>query len=243
MINELHEKSKIAELGINVGKTSQIIANKEYEQDVRIEGRKIEKKEDVVYLGQNIGFNKKVKRRIKIGWAKFWALKRIFKDTFRTSIKSKVFNACIVPAVSYGLQTWIMRKKEKDGPQVMQTKMEKAMLDIKQITRIRTSEIKKKMLENKNIVEECLLRKWDWAGHLARHGGDKWTGKVTDWYFGYGNRNRGIQKIRWSNDFKSLLMYKIYHRVAMCRPEWQKLRRGFAQKGNKYFWGLSRRKL
>ena len=73
-----------------------------------------------------------------------------------------------------------MRKQEKDRTQVMQNKIEKAMLGIKQITRINIGKVKNQSPENTNIVEECLLRKWDWAGHLARHGGDRWDGRVTD---------------------------------------------------------------
>ncbi len=47
--------------------------------------------------------------------------------------------------------------------------MEKAMLNIKQTSRIETVKIKKLMPGKKNIIEECLLRKWNWAGHLTRH--------------------------------------------------------------------------
>lgn len=243
MINELNDKSKIAGLEINLKKTH-IIANKDYEHEIKIGKEKIEKKDDVIYLGQNISlknrYGKEVKRRIKIGWAKFWSLKRIFKSTLKPEMKSKVFNACIVPAVAYGSQTWAMKEEDKNKIQTMQNKMEKSMLEIKQITRIKTEKVKKKIPGNKNIVEECLGRKWDWAGHLARHAGEKWDGRITDWYLGNKKRNPGRQYLRWADDFKNLLSHKMYHRVAMDRKEWYRLRSAFTRKGNKYCGGSMR---
>ena len=60
------------------------------EQEIRIGKEKTERKEDALYLGQNIGLNNRydteVKRKVKIGWAKFWALKKIFKSTLSIKI-------------------------------------------------------------------------------------------------------------------------------------------------------------
>lgn len=49
MLNELHRKSKISELEINLKKT-RIIANRDYVQEIRIGKEKREKKEDVIFL-------------------------------------------------------------------------------------------------------------------------------------------------------------------------------------------------
>lgn len=84
-----------------------------------------------------------------------------------------MYNACIVPAVAHGSQKWAMRKEKKDKIQVMQNKMKNAMLDIKQKTKINFVKVRKSIPGNRNIVEECLLKKWDLAGHLGKHGGDK----------------------------------------------------------------------
>ena len=114
--------------------------------------------------------------------------------------------------------------------------MEKSMLNIKQNERISVRKIKKCLEGNHNMVEICLNRKWYWAGHLARgRGGENWGRKCTFWYLGQEKRNRGRQKIRWTDDFNKMLENKMFHRVATDRVEWQRLRAAFSRSGNKYF--------
>lgn len=237
MLRDLNEKGKIAGLEINFDKTN-IIANTEYRADINIEGRKVKKVEDVIYLGQTISFSnryeKEIKRRINMSWKKYWSLKRIFKSNFKTQIKSKIFNSCVVPVLSYGSQTWALKTEDKNRIQVTQNKIEKSMINVKQRERIQIKKIKQILAGNNNIVEICLNKKWDWAGHLARSG-DNWVTKSTFWYLRYKKRNRGRQKIRWSDDFYKLFTHKMFHQVAQSRPEWQRLRAAFSHSGNKYF--------
>lgn len=236
MLKELYEESKKAGLEMNLIKTKYITNTEDGNEDIRIDNdRSIKAAEDVIYLGQTISATnrreKEITRRIKIGWNKYWALKRIFKTNLSLKIKSKVFNTCIIPAMNYGAQTWALREKDKNKLQVTQNKMEKGMLGIKQNTRISTRKVKNTLKNNKNIIEQSRLSKWDWAGHIARREGKSWVEKTTFWYLKQEKRNRGRQKIRWTDDFTALLTHKMFHQVAQSRPVWRWLRSAFARKG------------
>jgi len=189
MLQELHQNSVKAGLEINVQKTK-ILANRKYNEPIKINGKVIEKVDNVKYLGQTISFEnrgeKEMSKRTKKGWNKYWSLKSIFKNKLKNRLKSKVFNMCIIPTITYGSQTWAMRKKDLDKLQITQNKMERSMLNVKQNSRTRIEKIKNTLKENKNIVEESLNRKWDWAGNLARRGGNNWVEKTPFWYLQYG---------------------------------------------------------
>ena len=64
-----------------------------------------------VYLGQTVqlgksNFKKEVDRRIQLGWAAFGKLKGIFSSKIPQCLKSKVFDQCVLPVMTYGSETW-----------------------------------------------------------------------------------------------------------------------------------------
>ena len=158
---------------------------------------------------------------------KYWFLKKI--------LKTKIpFNSCIIPTMIYGSQTWALRERNKNKLQVTQNKMEKGIMGISQNKKIRVEKAKRLLKGNRNAVEESLYRKRDWAEHLSRRGGQNWVEKTTFWYLRQEKRNRGRQKISWTDDFADLLTHKMLHQVTRCKPEWYRLRSAFAYKGDKY---------
>ncbi len=85
--------------------------------DIGIEGQKIGKTEEIIYLGQLISFEKKtqkkINRRIALTWRKFWSLKHVLKGPFANLHKSQIFNMCVIPSLIYGSQTWAMNKLDE----------------------------------------------------------------------------------------------------------------------------------
>ena len=50
-----------------------------------------------------------IKRRIKLGWRVFG---RASTKTFRSFLKSQVYDQCILPTVIYGSETWNLTKQQ-----------------------------------------------------------------------------------------------------------------------------------
>ncbi len=116
MLKDLNEGEKKAGLNINLEKTKILSRNRE--TDILLDNQKLEKVEEIVYLGQLVSFekrtNKEINRRIGITWREFWSLKHIFKGPFSNYHKSQIFNMCIIPSLIYGAQTWSMSKKDEE---------------------------------------------------------------------------------------------------------------------------------
>lgn len=47
-------------------------------------------------------------------WKKYWSLKFIFKRKMSQFNRAKAFNACIVPSLTYGEQTWSLTEKNAE---------------------------------------------------------------------------------------------------------------------------------
>ena len=78
--------------------------------NIQINGTEIEKVTNYEFLGQTIAMENSTKQevsiRIKVGWGAFRKYREIFQDRhLPTSLKRKVFNQCVLPAMTYGCQT------------------------------------------------------------------------------------------------------------------------------------------
>lgn len=89
MAEELNQKGKQSDLCINFEKTK-FLTNANQEAYITIDKHRIIASKDIIYLGQKINANGysgggEVQRRITLAWAKFWALKHIFKGPFQNN--------------------------------------------------------------------------------------------------------------------------------------------------------------
>ena len=143
MMNELSEAGKPAGLNINFEKTK--ILSKHSEKSVKIKGREIEKVEEVVYLGQLLSINnekgKEVERRINIAWQKYWSLKTIFKGPYSNKQKCQVFNSCVIPALTYGSQTWSLTSKIKQKVIMAQNAFGRSILKLRKLDKVPVDKI------------------------------------------------------------------------------------------------------
>ena len=83
--------------------------------NIQINGTEIEKVTNYKYLGQTIAMENSTKQevsiRIKAGWSVFGKYREIFLDRhLPISLKRRVFDQCVLPAVTYGCQTWSLTK-------------------------------------------------------------------------------------------------------------------------------------
>ena len=99
------------------------------------------------------GTEREVNRRIALAWKKYWGLKHIMKGPYKIEQKSEIFNSCVLPTLTYGVQTWAMTKKEEEKIRVTQNAMERSMLGVKPKDKIKMEHIKKKLNKNNDLLK------------------------------------------------------------------------------------------
>ncbi len=72
--------------------------------------------------------DKEIQRRIMAGWA--GKHRDFFKSTLAIYLKRQVYNSCVLPAMTYCAETWILTKQAQNKPAAAQTKMERRILNI-----------------------------------------------------------------------------------------------------------------
>ena len=118
MLVELNEASKSVGLHMNFCKTK-IMSNKYIEnadQSLEVENQQIEEVQHYIYLGQQISLHdsskeNEIKRRITLGWQAFGRASSVFKNKkIPIILKRKVYDQCVLPTVTYGAETWNLKK-------------------------------------------------------------------------------------------------------------------------------------
>ncbi|GBP81972.1 LINE-1 reverse transcriptase homolog [Eumeta japonica] len=147
MINTLHEESRKVGLEINLTKTN--IMTNHTEKPIYLENSSLTYANAYIYLSKQISFNQQnneleVERRVNITWKKFWSLKEILKSDMTIRMKAKVMYTCLLPSLTYACQTWKFTRTVKNKITSCQRSMERCILKIKKIQKIRHTDIRQK---------------------------------------------------------------------------------------------------
>jgi len=79
-----------------------------------------------------------IKHRKRLAWTAFGKLSYILKNrVILINLKQKVFDTCILPVATYGLETVTMTKRSAEQLRVMQRVLERTMLEISLRDKIR----------------------------------------------------------------------------------------------------------
>ena len=95
-------------------------------------------------------------------------------------LKRKLYNQCILPAMTYASETWPMTEALEKRLAVAQRKMERKMLRITWKDHMTNEWIRNKT-KVKDVVHKVKELKWTWAGHISRIKDGRWTVAVTEW--------------------------------------------------------------
>ena len=138
-----------------------------------------------VYLGQHYSLkeknqDKEIQQRIMAGWAAYAKHRDTFKSNLSICLKKQVYNSCVLPAMTYGAETWTLTKQAQNKLAAALTKMERSMLNITYKDR-RTNIWVRERTKLIDIIYTVRKMKWSWAGHINRLKDDRWTSRVTTW--------------------------------------------------------------
>ena len=131
MLQELADERKNQGLTMNNSKTKVMI---EYDPPIYVTNTRIENIKSYIRLGHRYSTrdknqDKEIQRRITAGWTAFAKHSDIFKDNIGTCLKRQIYNSCVLPAMTYGAETWTLTIRAKNKLAAAQTKMETSMLN------------------------------------------------------------------------------------------------------------------
>ncbi len=95
-------------LKMNITKTKVMVVDN---TPINVNNVLIENVPGYVYLGQHYTLkeknqDKEIQRRIMAGWAAYAKHRDIFKSNLAICLKRQVYNSCVLPAMTYGAETW-----------------------------------------------------------------------------------------------------------------------------------------
>ncbi|CAH2231293.1 jg20612 [Pararge aegeria aegeria] len=97
--------------------------------------------------------------RIQLGWAAFGKLRDIFSSKIPSCLKTKVFEQCVLPVMTYGSETWSLTMGLIRRLRVTQRAMERAMLGVSLRDQIRNEEIRRRTRVT-DIAQRVAKLKW-----------------------------------------------------------------------------------
>ena len=230
MLQELSDESRRMGLKMNIAKTKVMVVDN---TPININNVLIENFQGYVYLGQHYSLkeknqDKEIQRRIMAGWAAYAKHRDIFKSNLAICLKRQVYNSCVLPAMTYGAETWTLTKQAQNKLAAAQTKMERSMLNITYKDR-KTNIWVRERTKVIDIINTVRKMKWSWAGHINRLKDDRWTWRVTSWRPYDKKRRQGRPAKRWRDDLDKYWSDTIWQRKAQDRVVWRQHAEAFAQ--------------
>jgi Reverse transcriptase (RNA-dependent DNA polymerase) len=231
MLKDLECESKKAGLKINIDKTKMMTNKFAVTRRMKISQEQIEIVDHYKYLGQTININRdpriEINCRIKAAWGSFIKHNLILTSNLPLCLKKKIMDTCILPALTYGSETWTLTKDLENKLKITERNMERRILGIKLIDKVRNSTIREKT-KIIDVIKRTKESKWSWAGHIARRMDDRWSKALTDWQVYQGKRQRGRPKTRWMDE---IIKYagRQWMTKAQNRLEWRNIGEAFVQ--------------
>ena len=230
MLNDLNRESLRVGLKMNKSKTKVMFNDNMQSEEIKIGTETLEEVNEYIYLGQIIKLtydkDSEVKRRINIGWKAYNKYRYIMRSDMPLSLKRKIFNHCIIPAMTYGSETWKLTKGSENKLIRAQRAMERSMMKLTLRNKKRASWIRQNTKVD-DIIESIKIQKWRWAGHVARLQDNRWTKRLTEW-MPRGKRLRKRPNARWRDEIVRFTG-NLWQRQASCRSTWKRLGEAFVQ--------------
>jgi endonuclease/exonuclease/phosphatase family metal-dependent hydrolase len=228
MLQDLSNASLEVGLTMNMSKTK--LMTNSTARRIEINGESIAYVQEYLYLGQIVSFQarqeKEVERRTENAWRTYWSMKHLMKGDLPISLKRRLMDMCILPILTYGAQTWSLTLSQKSKLGVCQRAMERSILGVKLMDRIRNTTLRSKT-QIIDVARKAAKLKWDWAGHVCRMPSELWAKTATEWQPDNSKRRRGRPRRRWRDEIDSFL--KDWPEAARDRDAWKRRGEAFAQ--------------
>ena len=168
---------------------------------IELEGHEIEVVRSFTYLGSDLnakgGSEAEIQRRIVMTGGTF---NRLYEKFFKRhdiplKIKMRTFNACVIPVLLYGAESWSITSAMEHKLISAENKWLRRLLRVSYKEHITNVEIRRRTGQP-SVVNIIRKRRMKWAGHVMRME-DKRPTKKAFLYKPEGKRNPGRPRRRW----------------------------------------------
>ena len=224
MLGRIHENCQKIGLSIHPGKTKWMKNAHCKTGIIKLNNQIIEEVNSYIYLGQSLQMNNdismEIQRRKQAAWATFNRIKTtITNQQIDIKIRANLCNTQVLPALTYGCETWNTTQREETALRTTQRAIERRICNISKTEHIRCTEIRK-ISQIKDVIHSVYESKRRWAGHIARQTDDRLTSRVTNWYPRQGKRKPGRPPTRWEDPLNKIIG-KNWRRKAQDRAGWR----------------------
>ena len=220
-------------LRVNVGKSKVLRCTRSRDaggMNVWLGREKLEEVDAFKYLGSHIArdgcVDVEVKHRVKEARRVMGGMKSVFKcRTLSMGAKSRLYEGVVVPAATYGAESWNMKEEDRRRLDVLEMRCLRDICGVTLWHRLRNEEVRRRAgvpNELSGRVEKGVLR---WFGHMERMDNERLTKRVM--VSGVrGSRARGRPRLGWMDGVRrgldardmTLAQGEI---VARNRTEWR----------------------
>ncbi|CAD6195977.1 unnamed protein product [Caenorhabditis auriculariae] len=99
---------------------------------VTLEGRDLQEVTSYIYLGREVNMvnelQAEIGRRKRAGWAAFNSIKEVTSQLKDPKLRAHIFEASIIPAISYGTEVWPDTKKNATALRTSYRALERALI-------------------------------------------------------------------------------------------------------------------
>ncbi|KAI5726127.1 hypothetical protein M8J77_024147 [Diaphorina citri] len=216
-------------LKVNKAKTVQLNFGESRNSNILIDGQNLNIVEEFKYLGSTLAkdgsLEKEINHRINAGWMNWKKTSGVLCDkNINLKTKGMMYKTIVRPALTYGAETWALKKTEEKRLETTEMKMLRWMCGVTRLDKIRNEIIrgKVKVLEISKKIQEKRLQ---WYGHIERRDEEYVGNKVREMEV-EGQRGRGRPKKKWINNINEDLREKqLTGNEVQNRHDWRQLTR------------------
>ncbi|CAD6192360.1 unnamed protein product [Caenorhabditis auriculariae] len=230
MLNDLDEVGKKIGLKMNVKKT-QWMKNRFCDQGkVTLEGRDLQEVTSYIYLGREVNMvndlQAEIGRRKRAEWAAFNSIKEVTSQLKDPKLRAHIFEASMIPAISYGTEVWPDTKKNATALRTSYRALERALIGttrFEQWKKEQRSTDLRQLSQMRDLEEHIQRGKHRWGGHVIRRQDDRWSTRLTHWIPRNIKRPLGRPPTRWTDYFRKNISQPGRHwmTVAQDRAAWR----------------------
>ncbi|CAD6196874.1 unnamed protein product [Caenorhabditis auriculariae] len=161
-------------------------------------------------------------RRKRAGWAAFNSIKEVTSQLKDPKLRAHIFEASIIPAISYGTEVWPDTKKNATALRTSYRALERALIGttrFEQWKKEQRSTDLRQLSQIRDLEEHIQRGKHRWGGHVIRRQDDRWSTRLTHWI----PRNIKRPPTRWTDYFRKNISQPGRHwmTVAQDRAAWR----------------------
>ena len=215
------------ERGLKVSrkKTEYMAYNETNSGDITMQDYVLKKVNSFKYLGSTLSqdgdLDQEVEKRIQAGWKNWKRLSGVLCDKkLSARRKGKAYKVAVRPAMTYGAETWSIKKTQEKKLDVAEMKMLRWACGHTRLDRIENQVIRErvKVTEIHKKVQEKRLR---WYGHVQRRDENHVTKQALNLEV-EGRRRRGRPRRRWMDCVREDMAEKgLAERDAADRQRWR----------------------